>query len=132
MRQESGSVNGVLMLTGHVLQKLGDCWRRKAWHTGSRGQPSEEERTPVLESVSSAFESCFYLLLTLMGILMSFHFKTSVCLFKTRAVELYQWFSTFIGLHNHLGKFLNNTDTWALCPEILIHLVWSGTKSSLF
>ena len=29
-------------------------------------------------------------------------------------------------------EFLNNTDTWALCPEILIHLVWSGTKSSLF
>lgn len=116
----------------HVAETGWLCWRRKAWHTGSRGQPSEEERTQVLESISPAFEFCFYLLLTLMGISMSFHFKTSVCLFKTRAVELYQWFSTFVGLHNHLGKFLNNTDTWALCPEILIHLVWSGTKSSVF
>lgn len=79
-------MNGVLMLTGHVLQELGVC----AGGGKPGTQAAEEERTQVLESFSSAFEFCFYLLLILMGISMSFHFRTSVCLFKTRAVELYQ------------------------------------------
>lgn len=120
------------------------CWQAtccKYWVTVLEGESVAHrpqrtairgERAQMLECFSSGFEFCFYLLLTLVGISMSFRFRTLVFLFKTRAVELYQWFSTFTGLHNHLGKFLNNPDTWALCPEILIHLVWSGTKSSIF
>lgn len=123
----------VRALTGLLLQMLGDCagGGRPGKLIGCRGQPSEGERALVLESFRPGFEFRFYLLLTLVGISIAFHFWALVCIFKTRAVELYQWFSTFTGHCNHLGKFLNYTDAWALCPEILIHLVWSGTKSSI-